>query len=283
MRKILFLMFTTLALSLNAAAQNNSAAIDWRKDFQEALALSRETGKPLLLDFTAVWCQPCREMEKTFWVRGDVIERMKSFIAVKIDYDKEKSLVNRFSVSGLPYIAFSDPLGNVIGFRKGLSDKNADDLSAAAKRMPKDFSPLKKAYAAVETNKNDGIALLQIADFYRDGGLLKLSNGFYERADRTFEINKSEINRERIAATVGLNYYEIRDYRPANEKLEKYLQMFPAGKSRDASIAALADGNAKLGNISEAEKYLEMLKSEFPASKNLPAANKAVAEAKVRK
>lgn len=282
MKKSFLLFLLIFTLNFDGSAQTGEGII-WQKDYQQALLLSKETGKPLLIDFTAVWCKPCQEMEKTFWVRGDVIETMKSFVAVKIDYDKEKPLVNRFSVRGLPYIAFSDPIGNLIAYRKGFGQKTADDLSEILKEMPNDFSPLKKAYDAIEIRKNDGLALRQIADFYSSHGLLRLSNEFYERASRTIEVNKSEENRERIAAAVGLNYYLIADYKQSNDHLEKYLKSFPSGKKREVAVAALAVGNANLGNFKEADKYLEMLKTEFPASKSLPTALKFYEAAKAKK
>jgi hypothetical protein len=67
------------------------------------------------------------------------------------------------------------------------------------------------------------------------------------------------------------------------EFMADYLKNFPAGKRRETAIAALAIGNANLVKTKEAEKHLELLKTEFPASKNLAAAIKAVEDAKSKR
>lgn len=280
MVKIYRAFFVIVMLISSVVAQEKKEAVEWQTDYTQALALSREAGKPLLLDFTAVWCAPCRFMDEHFWTRTDVVETSKSFVAVKLDYDKERSLAGRFRVRGLPYIAFADPIGNLITYRKGFGAEKADELNEVFNELPKDFSPLKRAYAAVELKKNDGPALLEIADFYQKSGMLILSNDFYERANRTYEVNKSAENRERIAATIGLNLYAVGEFQRANVALENYLKIYPAGEYEEKSIVALIAGYANLGSSIEAEKHLAMLKKKFPASKDLMTATKAVSGAK---
>jgi tetratricopeptide (TPR) repeat protein len=219
-------------------------------------------------------------MDEKFWVLADVVEMTKPFIAVKINFDNEKSLVGKYGVSAIPFVAFADPLGNLITFRRGFGEKSVNELNQILKQMPKDFSSLKKYYEAVELKKDDGLALLQIADSYRASKMLTLSNDFYERALKTPEIQSDAEKRERIAATLGLNAYIVEDYKQANKYLEDYLKHFPAGKYREVSFAALAIGNANLNKMKIADKYLELLKTEFPVSKNTAAAAKAVEEAK---
>ena len=279
MKQSVFVISVIFLIAFKAAAQK-SKSIDWQTDYRKAQALSRETGKPLLLDFTAVWCKPCKIMDEQFWVRADIVETMKSFVAVKLDYDKERSLAGRFSVRGIPYVAFVDPIGNLITYRNGFGTKKANELSEIFNEMPKDFSPLKKAYDAIELKKNDGLPLLQIADFYRTAGMLVLSNDYYRRANRTYEVNKDAERRELITAVVGLNFYAVRDYKQANESLEDYLKIFPSGKYEEIATAALAVGCANLNKFKEAERYMEILKTKFPASKSLETATKIVEDVK---
>ncbi len=278
MRKIIAVIFAAFLFSLTVLAQTEQ--IVWGKDYKKARATARESGRPLLLDFTAPWCKPCKAMDERFWVLPEVIKMTKPFVAVKIDFDNEKGLVGKYNVSAIPYVIFADPLGNLITFRRGFGEKNAGELNQILKEMPKDFSALKKFYEAVELKKNDGLALLQIADSYRASKMLTLSNDFYEKALKTPEIQGDAEKRERIAATLGLNAYTVKDYRQANKYLEDYLKDFPAGKYPEVSFAVLAIGNANLDKMKIADKYLELLKTEFPASKNTVAAVKAVEEAK---
>ena len=62
-------------------------------DYEKALQLSRQTGKPLLLDFTGWACVNCRKMEENVWpdpAIREVIE--KNFILVSLYVDDRKPL-----------------------------------------------------------------------------------------------------------------------------------------------------------------------------------------------
>lgn len=278
MTKLLAVILAVLIACSAAAAQDEQ--IVWEKDFKKAQILARETGRPLLLDFTAPWCKPCKAMDERFWVLADVVKAMKPFVAVKVDFDNEKGLVGKYSVSAIPFVAFADPLGNMVTFRRGFSSKNANELNQIFSEMPKDFSSLKTSYAALETKKDDHAALVQIADAYRGWGMLSLSGDFYKKALKTDEIKADAEKSEIIRVKLALNYYALKDYRQANNYFEDYLKDYPAGKHREIVVSALTVGYAGLGKTKEAVKYLEVLKTEFPASKNLAAAENAVAEAK---
>jgi thiol-disulfide isomerase/thioredoxin len=281
MFKIFIVALTTFLLVSGVSAQTEQ--IVWEKDFKKAQALARETGRPLLLDFTAPWCKPCVEMDKEFWVLSDVVQMMKPFVAVKVDFDGQKGIVSKYYVNAIPYVIFADPLGNMITFRRGFGKKSSKELNQILSEMPKDFSALKKHYDAIELKKDDGLALLQIADSYRNSGMLTLSSTFYEKALKTPEIQADAEKKERIAATLGLNAYTVNDFKEANNHIEDYLKIYPTGKYREISIAANIIGSAKLGKWKLVDKYLEMLKTEFPDSKNHAAVAKAIEEAKNKK
>ena len=91
-------------------------------NFQE-LVLGSD--KPVVVDFWAVWCGPCKmvapEMEKLAEKYGDAIQ------VVKVDVDANPVLSQAFNIMSIPTIAFfrpgKDEAGNaytpqgVVGFR----------------------------------------------------------------------------------------------------------------------------------------------------------------------
>jgi thiol:disulfide interchange protein len=66
---------------------------DVRNDYAAALALSKKTGKPLMLDFTGWACVNCRKMEENVWTKPEVSAYIKShFILVSLYVDDRKEL-----------------------------------------------------------------------------------------------------------------------------------------------------------------------------------------------
>lgn len=278
---VLFLSFIVAAQTAGVGVQ--SAEIVWEKDYKKALAMAKEANKPLLLDFSAPWCKPCRMMDQEFWVMPDVVEAVKPFIAVKVDYDNEKGLVNKYGVSGIPFVVFADPLGNMIAFRLGFSKKKMNELNSIFEEMPKDFSPLKKFYDDLELRKNDGIALLAVANAYRGAKMIRLSSEFYKKALKTTEIQSDVEKKELVMTALGVNSYNLKDYDKAVDFMEDYLKEFPGGKNKEFAFAILAAGNAGREKLKEANKYLDMLRAEFPSSKYIAMAANSIENVKSRK
>jgi thiol:disulfide interchange protein len=121
--KLKLIIAITITLFLSSPLFAQGEAIKWQKDYKKAVAEARESGRPLLLDFTAVWCKPCKMMDEQFWVLPDVINAVKPFIAVKVDFDDQRGLAEKYKVSAIPFVVFTDPLGNMVTFRRGFSSK----------------------------------------------------------------------------------------------------------------------------------------------------------------
>ena len=83
--------------------------ISWVRDEKAAVAQSRATGKPLLIDFFAEWCAACKELDVHTWtdpvVAKEVAER---FVPLKIDGTEEtgetEELYRKYNVPGLPTV-----------------------------------------------------------------------------------------------------------------------------------------------------------------------------------
>lgn len=72
--------------------------------FLEALALAKREHKPLVLDFYASWCLPCKRQEQELFPEPEVASLLKHFIFVKIDTDQHTALAKKYGVVSLPDI-----------------------------------------------------------------------------------------------------------------------------------------------------------------------------------
>ena len=84
----------------------------------EAVQLSRASGKPLLLDFTADWCQPCHVLDAEVFRNPELAAEINDrFVAVRVvDRQQEEgsnrpevqALQRRYNVKGFPTVVFAD-------------------------------------------------------------------------------------------------------------------------------------------------------------------------------
>ncbi len=108
-----------VALGLFMITSSQSAegpAMKWENVTAKALEVAKAEGKPVVIDFTADWCLPCKELEHFTFSDEQVIETAKSIKALKADLTKSgntaaEAIKEQFNVSGVPTIVFIDSSG----------------------------------------------------------------------------------------------------------------------------------------------------------------------------
>jgi thiol:disulfide interchange protein DsbD len=90
------------------------------RPYDDALVLGDlPRSRPVMLDFSANWCVPCHELERSTFTDARVIAAGRSFDAFKVDltrYDSPEAdaLRKRFGIRGVPTVVFLDTSGREI-------------------------------------------------------------------------------------------------------------------------------------------------------------------------
>lgn len=72
---------------------NCEQSIEPLRDYEQALAIAKQRGKPVLIDFTGWACVNCRRMEEKVWTDPEVAAMMRNdFVVVSLYVDERKKL-----------------------------------------------------------------------------------------------------------------------------------------------------------------------------------------------
>jgi thioredoxin 1 len=91
--------------------------IAWADDYTSAQQQAAQSGKPILLLFSAKWCVPCRIMKRNIWADELVKASVNGkFIPVTIDVDDPNAAaaLSRYRVGATPTTVITDPQGTVL-------------------------------------------------------------------------------------------------------------------------------------------------------------------------
>jgi thiol:disulfide interchange protein DsbD len=92
----------------------------------KAVALARAEDKPVVIDFSASWCIPCREMLHTTFRDPAVIRAASHFVRLRADLtevdERNKRLTDMFDIRGVPTTVFIDKRGRILKREVGYVD-----------------------------------------------------------------------------------------------------------------------------------------------------------------
>ncbi len=90
--------------------------------FDDLLKEAKRTRKAIFLDFTAIWCGPCQQMEKETFANATVAAVSNdSYLAYKVDIDwfVGMDIAEKYNVKQYPTIVFLDSQGRYLSRIKG--------------------------------------------------------------------------------------------------------------------------------------------------------------------
>jgi thiol:disulfide interchange protein len=162
MRFTIFTLSFLLSVLLLAPFSNNTAAqddmIEWQ-DYKIGMEKAENEDIPVLLYFYTDWCSYCKLMEENTYSDDGVIAESRSFVAIKVEAEKEADVSKNYDIKGYPTTYFLMPDGAVISKIVGYTEAEPflDEMAQAMKYFNenKDASALEGDTEENESRSDD--------------------------------------------------------------------------------------------------------------------------------
>lgn len=258
-----------IALTIVAAAAgvaSGAGEISWLADLSGALDTAHGGARPVLVDVWAIWCEPCKEMDRTTYVDPDVVRSVNDrFVPVKIDADVHGDFLDqRYEVDAYPTVLFLDHEGRELSRIEGKAGSQA--LLDRLELVLAGYDRYLQAMVAL----NEADNLRQAGDY-----LLAVENPLgaaelLRRGLKTLGDAPAEV-RHRLELRLGEARMIGGEYRSAAKVFEK---LHADGVDPDVQARALmrlAQLHRNRGKDADADRVLAVLHEQFPQqAANLP-------------
>ncbi|HTY41493.1 MAG TPA: thioredoxin family protein [Thermoanaerobaculia bacterium] len=124
-------LFRVVTALVDRGGEEGPGLVRWQPR-EKAAALAQQTGKPILYEFSAAWCGPCKLLDRDWedaavaakvnggFVPAHIVDRMREDGRNPEDIAE---LQRRFEISGFPALVAASPDGKLLGKLEGYAGR----------------------------------------------------------------------------------------------------------------------------------------------------------------
>lgn len=226
-----------------------AAEIEWAQGpFPEILKKAQTEKKQIFIDFYAVWCSPCKQLEKTTYKDEAVVEFLNSIVAVKYDAEKGegKALAERFKVKAYPTLILLEPSGTEIDRHLGYLD--GEDFLRTMKEYQQGIGTI--GYYEKELKENPGDIGIRFKLGEKYTNIMDRENAV-KHLSKIIELDPQNAQGYTDDAFFNLGdlYLSTKEYNQAATSFQTVLDNYPRSEQHDSAFQMLARTYEKLGDI----------------------------------
>lgn len=248
----------TASLSGQGAVQAEAVRdIPWQTNLQKASTAAVPENKPMLIEFWATWCPPCKVMDAEVYTDAGVKKAMTKVLPVRIDVDKQDAVARRYDVASMPTLVFADSYGNELFRFTGTV--TVDTMIQLLHELPGDVTSINELARIIAKDKDNFAALDGLGRELRAASLFRSSNVYYGRAVRVRTAPAEAGRRGDILIAMGHNHLEVKEFGEAAKVFQRYLDDFRGGRAEPEAMLGLGRALLYQNKRDEAKRSLQTL------------------------